>query len=195
MVWHITFGFNRNRFSFSRTFLHSLPHRCKAIRQMRYICNFLHATWHKFFFRFYFAILTAIDMRLLEFFSALLYISFKLGLYVKYMLWHIELKFHHNWDILTHIIDKNKLSSFFCIHGLLNDLNLSYLEHTYAWSTSFPVEFCHFWAILAFLWQNNSVIPAVPNRRFNQHCLFPQIRNLSHSTEIKFTESAHRFNT
>ena len=57
-------------------------------------------------------------------------ISFKLGIYIKWVVWHVKFEFHSDPDTLTNFTAKNRSKSFICIHGFKNYIEASDLVHT-----------------------------------------------------------------
>ena len=57
-------------------------------------------------------------------------ISFKLGIYIKWVVSHVKFEFHSNPDTLTYFTAKNRSKSFICIHGFKNYIEASDLVHT-----------------------------------------------------------------
>ena len=56
-------------------------------------------------------------------------ISFKLGIYIKWVVSHVKFEFHSNPDCLTYFTAKNRSKSFICIHGFKNYIEASDLVH------------------------------------------------------------------
>ena len=57
-------------------------------------------------------------------------ISFKLGIYIKWVVSHVKFEFHSNPDTLTYFTVINRSKSFICIHGFKNYIDTSDLVHT-----------------------------------------------------------------
>ena len=57
-------------------------------------------------------------------------ISFKLGIYIKWVVSHVKFEFHSNPDTLTYFTAINRSKSFICIHGFKNYIDTSDLVHT-----------------------------------------------------------------
>ena len=49
---------------------------------------------------------------------------------MQYVVLHVKLEFHSNWDTLTYFTAKNRSKSFICIHGFKNYIEASDLVHT-----------------------------------------------------------------
>ena len=57
-------------------------------------------------------------------------ISLKLGIYIWWMVSHVQFELHSNLDTLIYFTAKNRSKSFICIHGLRNYIEASDLVHT-----------------------------------------------------------------
>ena len=64
------------------------------------------------------------------FFYMFWYTSFKLGIYMQWVVLHVKFEFHSNQNILTYLTVKNRSKSFICIHGLKNHIEASDLVRT-----------------------------------------------------------------
>ena len=70
---------------------------------------------------------------------------------------YVKFEFHSNLDTLTYFTAKNRLKSFFCIHGFKKLYRgLRFGIHTQIVSVLTPIDFCHAWAIFGPLVDKNT---------------------------------------
>ena len=83
-------------------------------------------------------------------------ISFKLGIYIKWVVSHVKFEFHSDPDTLTNFTAKNR--SVIYLHSWLQKLyrGFRFGTHTQIVSVLTPVDFCHAWAVFGPLVGKNT---------------------------------------